>query len=123
MNSSKKFAIIVSFAVYMRPTQDDIGIQHVEAVVPSFKNRMANPNPLSDHEAKALKDALNKKLVHFTGSRWRTERTHFDFYERYLDRIEADIESFEDALPPDLRSTYDKSLLQKHELYRLDKAP
>jgi len=113
--------IILNF-FYMRPTQDDIGIQHVEAVVPSFKHRMANPNPLSVHEAKTLKDALNKKLVHLTGSRWRTKRTDFDFYEHYLDQIEADIEAFENALPPDLRSTYDNSLLQKHELYGVDNA-
>jgi len=113
--------IILDF-FYMSPKQDDIGIQHVEALLPSFKNRMANPNSLSAHDAKTLKDALNKKLVHLTGARWRMKNNDFDFYERFIDRIEADIESFEKALPPDLRSTYDKSLLQKYELYRVDKA-
>lgn len=109
--------IIVDF-FYMKPLQDDICIKHFEAEFPHFQFETANRNQLSENEAKQLKEALNKRLVHLTGSRWRTKKADWEFYEQYLDRIEGDIKAFEHALPPDLRVAYDRAYSQREKLYR-----
>jgi hypothetical protein len=102
------FRILLDF-FYREATQDDCCVGHFRG----FKE-FAVAFPPDIHVAPdgawEVSFNLNKRLAHFTATRWREEQPEMAYYERYFDGIETLIAAFQRALPSDIRETFTEAL-------------
>lgn len=95
---------------YDRPRQDDCAAEHF-GVLPGFaenyRPRVSSPSP---EEARALSVSLNKRLAHFTATRWKENAPSMDYYQKYFAGIEMFIREFQSALPPEMAAVFAESL-------------
>lgn len=61
-------------------------------------------------KAKALVPELNKRLAHFTRTRWEKTAFVMDFYAKYFDEIEKLINDFQAALPTEVQKVFTNRL-------------
>jgi hypothetical protein len=67
-------------------------------VLPEFAAKFAETIPESERAA-AVRSNLNKRLAHFTATRWRTTAPEFGPYEDCFPEIEKLLVAFEAVLP------------------------
>lgn len=61
-------------------------------------------------DAQVVCENLNKRLAHFTATRWRKTAPAMKFYEKYFSDVETLVEVFQAALPDDVRQVLTKKL-------------
>jgi hypothetical protein len=93
---------------YCEPEQhDDCRVVHFR-VLPSFMTAF----PPDIHERTSHTDEvtryLNKRLAHFTATRWEEHRPAWDYYDEYSPLIEKLATRFEGALQTDVKAAYDR---------------
>lgn len=104
--------LIVDF-FHKRPQEDDLALEHFQSLVTDFKASFQHSSTFTQAEVDRVGNELNKRLAHITATRWDKPRTDFEFYQHFFDLIEAEICSFEDALPNELRQLYDVAVAAK----------
>ena len=89
-----------------RPRHDDCAAEHF-GVLPGFTEayqpKVLSPSP---DEARSLSVNLNKRLAHFTATRWEVDALPMRYYEQYFAGIESFIRTFESALPADMAQVF-----------------
>ena len=102
------FRLLLDF-FYKEPVQDDCCVGHFR----HFKEFEA-AFPPEIHEApngaREVGVNLNKRLAHFTATRWRELQPDMAYYEPYFGGIEVLIAAFQEALPPDVREVFTKTM-------------
>jgi hypothetical protein len=95
------FRLLIDF-FYGKPTQDDCCVCNFD---PLDGFEQAFPASLrQEPKWKAeVSGHLNKRLAHFTASRWRETRPPMDYYAQHFGTILDLISRFEQALPPESR--------------------
>lgn len=100
--------VLIDF-FFCEPEHDDCHVVHFGAL-PGFTAAF----PPTIHQRTARTDQvvkyLNKLLAHFTATRWEKQRPAWNFYEEFEPVIESVATRFEDALPANVRKSYDKGL-------------
>lgn len=61
-------------------------------------------------DGRQLADNLNKRLAHFTATRWTDAAPAMEFYKPYIDHVDRLITEFECALPEELKSAFSDAL-------------
>lgn len=90
---------------YTRPRLQDMGVNHFR-VLPAFD--VAFPKLKIPRWKVAVKEQLDKRLVHFTEARWLMPTDYeMSDYAQYFDHMLVLISDFEKALPPDLRAEFE----------------
>jgi hypothetical protein len=97
------FRVLLGF-FYRSPTQDDdVWIGDFQAL-PEFAATF--PEIVVRPETRELSKNLNKRLAHFTATRWRERQPDMGYYAGYFPGIEGMIASFTAALPSELRQVF-----------------
>ncbi len=98
--------ILIEF-FFSEPEQDDCHVVHFRVIV-GFTDAF----PSAIHERTTRTDEvvkyLNKLLAHFSATRWEEHRPAWDYYDEYSPTIEALSARFEQALPGEFKSAYEK---------------
>jgi hypothetical protein len=102
------FRVLIDF-FYRTPKHDDCCAVSF-GVLPDFA--AAFPKPEMSKELRQVCQDLNKRLVHFTATRWRVRQPSMDYYETHFDGISQLIDTFRSALPADIKQTLDVRLRQ-----------
>jgi hypothetical protein len=98
------FRILLDF-FYGKPEKDDVSVNHFRRCFREFETAFPSTLPKLD-DADALSKNLNKRLVHFTATRWEKRAPSMKYYARYFGRIEKLIAAFQMALPEDVRQVF-----------------
>lgn len=92
--------------LYKQPKNDDIWVGHFR-VFPEFD--AAFPSPILDPDPNDVRQVsfnLNKRLAHFTATRWTEAQKPMHFYDKYFTSIDKLLVTFEAALPDGLRQIF-----------------
>jgi hypothetical protein len=91
---------------YKTPKRDDIGVDHFR-VFPefdaAFPSRILDPDP---NDVRQVSFSLNKRLAHFTATRWTETQKPMQFYDKYFTSIDKLLVMFEAALPDGPRQIF-----------------
>lgn len=107
------FRVLLDF-FYRKPTQDDCGVGHFR-VLPEFDAAFPAAFQLPPNGAREISISLNKRLAHFTATRWTERQPDMEHYAKHFDRINTLIDSFQEALPQDMQQVF---LTSMHEWRR-----
>lgn len=91
------------------PKQDDCWVGHFtifSGVEKEFNLGVLTPTD----DARMVGMNLNKRLAHFTATRWREQAPAMDFYESFFIGIENLIDRFQASLPDDVREVFTNQL-------------
>jgi hypothetical protein len=97
------FRVLLGF-FYKRPKDDDCVVWHFKTF-PEFAERFP-PDLHEWSEVKYLLQHLDKRLAHFTETRWKEEPPPMNYYDPYILRVEVLLVQFEAALPDKLQQVF-----------------
>jgi hypothetical protein len=87
------------------PRNDDCWVGHFR-VFPGVEQAFTSGKLTLPTGAKAVGENLNKRLAHLTATRWQKVAPPMAFYEKHFNDIETLIETFQAALPDDVRQVF-----------------
>jgi len=89
------FRLLLHF-FYGKPKGDDCCVDHFR-VLPGFDVAFPSSNP--PVWEKELRQHLNKRLAHFTATRWNENAPSMNYYASHFTHVLAQISAFERAVP------------------------
>jgi hypothetical protein len=95
------FRLLIDF-FYGEPKQDDCCVCHFD-LLDGFEQAFPLDLRAEPKWKREVSGHLNKRLAHFTASRWRDPRPVMDYYSKHFGTILDLLDRFEKALPPDSR--------------------
>jgi hypothetical protein len=104
------FRILLDF-FYKEPTRDDCWVGHFR-VLEGFAAAFPPEIHVAPNGAREVSVNLNKRLAHFTATRWREPQPDMAHYEVYFGGIETLIVAFQEALPLDVRQMFTNKVNQ-----------
>ena len=102
------FRILLDF-FHKEPTQDDCCVSHFRELK-EFAAAFTPDMHVAPTGARDVSGNLNKRLAHFTATRWREPQKDMAYYERYFAGIETLIAAFQESLPDDIREVFTESV-------------
>jgi hypothetical protein len=78
--------------------------------LPEFQKAFKSGSLPPPADAKTVSTNLNKRLAHFTATRWRETAPSMDFYEKYFSDIDTLVGRFQSMLPDDVREVFTTTL-------------
>lgn len=92
------FRILLHFFYGASVRDDDCWVGHFR-VLPEFDAAFPKDIHAKPSWETEVRQNLNKRLAHFTATRWRDARPPLDYYRKYFPEIDQLIDAFEKALP------------------------
>ena len=109
-SQAMNYALLVHLRVLLgffhgQPKNDDCCVQHF-ARLAGFANSFSPQVHLSAEERKELRQNLNRRLAHFSATRWEKTQRSMGYYAKSFKHVEAQIAAFENALPAAIRAAF-----------------
>jgi len=101
------FRLLIDF-FYGKPLHDDCCVCHFN-LLDGFENGFPASHRQEPKWKAEVSGHLNKRLAHFTASRWREARPPMDYYAKHFGTILDLISRFEQALPADSRQALENA--------------
>jgi hypothetical protein len=96
--------VLIDF-FYKDPALDDCHVHHFR-VLPGFETLFPANLHIYTEKTRDVSATLNKRMAHFTATRWEKTVKAWDYYEELAPTIEELITRFENALPDDIKVAY-----------------
>jgi hypothetical protein len=110
-----RYSLLLHFRVLLNffnapPRRDDnrwVGnFRQFSRIEELFKSGVLTPNP----KLKEVAVHLNKRLAHFTATRWKEKAPDMAFYAKHFHEIEQRITAFQTGLPAEMRQFFSDAL-------------
>jgi hypothetical protein len=104
------YALLVHLRVLLgffhgQPTNDDCCVEHFTTLA-GFANSFSPQVDLSAEQRKELRQNLNRRLAHFSATRWEKAQPAMGYYAKSFKHFEAHVAAFENALPAPIRAAF-----------------